>query len=61
MGPLKIGLKNLLDIRMLLNGPQELTGAAAQAAGEPYLLDVHITNVGAGSDSTWYRAFGSQI
>ncbi len=36
-------------------------GAEVQAAGEPYVLDVHITNVGAGADSTWYRAFGSQI
>ena len=49
-----------------VNEPGELEaalkrGAAAQAAGEPYLLDVHITNVGAGADSTWYRAFGSQI
>ena len=31
-------------------------GKAAQAAGEPYLLDVHIKNVGAGADSTWYKA-----
>ncbi len=49
-----------------VNEPGELDaalkrGAAAQAAGEPYLLDVHITNVGAGADSNWYRAFGSQI
>jgi benzoylformate decarboxylase len=36
-------------------------GAAAQAAGEPYLLDVHITNVGLGADSSWYREIGSQI
>ena len=34
-------------------------GAAAQAAGEPYLLDVHITNVGAGADSTWYKALAA--
>ena len=32
-------------------------GKAAQAAGEPYLLDVHITNTGAGADSTWYKDF----
>jgi benzoylformate decarboxylase len=31
-------------------------GRAAQAAGEPYLLDVHITNTGAGKDSDWYMA-----
>ena len=35
-------------------------GKAAQAAGEPYLLDVHITNVGAGADSTWYKALAMQ-
>ncbi len=29
-------------------------GSDAQAAGEPYLLDVRITNVGAGSDQSWY-------
>ena len=28
-----------------------------QASGEPYLLDVHITNVGAGADQSWYKAF----
>ncbi len=28
-----------------------------QAAGEPYLLDVHIANVGPGSDQSWYKAF----
>ena len=32
-------------------------GRARQAAGEPYLLDVHITNVGAGADQSWYKAF----
>lgn len=42
--------------------PSELDGALkrareVQAAGEPYLLDVHITNVGAGADQNWYRAF----
>jgi len=31
-------------------------GRAAQAAGEPYVLDVHITNTGAGKDSDWYMA-----
>jgi len=31
-------------------------GRDAQAAGEPYLLDVHITNTGAGKDSDWYMA-----
>jgi benzoylformate decarboxylase len=29
----------------------------AQAAGEPYVLDVHITNVGPGSDQSWYKEF----
>lgn len=29
-------------------------GSDAQKAGEPYLLDVRITNVGAGSDQSWY-------
>ena len=36
-------------------------GAAAQASGEPYLLDIHITNVGAGANSVWYKQIGSQI
>ena len=49
-----------------VNEPGELEaalkrGAAAQAAGDPYLLDVHITNVGLGADSSWYREIGSQI
>jgi len=29
-------------------------GSDAQKAGEPYLLDVRITNVGAGADQSWY-------
>ena len=29
-------------------------GRDAQAAGEPFLLDVHIANVGAGADQSWY-------
>ncbi len=42
--------------------PSELEAALkrghdAQAAGEPYLLDVRITNVGAGADSSWYKAY----
>jgi benzoylformate decarboxylase len=42
--------------------PAELDAALArarevQAAGEPYVLDVHITNVGPGSDQSWYKAF----
>lgn len=28
-----------------------------QAAGEPYLLDVHLANVGPGADQSWYQAF----
>ena len=42
--------------------PTELDAALnrareVQAAGEPYLLDVHITNVGPGADQSWYKAF----
>jgi thiamine pyrophosphate-dependent acetolactate synthase large subunit-like protein len=42
--------------------PNELDAALkrareVQAAGEPYLLDVHITNVGPGADQSWYKAF----
>ena len=42
--------------------PSELDAALkrareVQAGGEPYLLDVHITNVGAGADQNWYKAF----
>ncbi len=42
--------------------PSELDAALTrarevQAAGEPYLLDVHITNVGAGADQSWYKEF----
>lgn len=29
----------------------------AQAGGEPYALDVRITNVGPGADQSWYKAF----
>ena len=36
-------------------------GKAAQASGEPYLLDVHITNVGAGANSSWHWQIGSQV
>lgn len=28
-----------------------------QAGGEPYLLDVRITNVGPGADQSWHKAF----
>ncbi len=31
--------------------------AEVQAAGEPYLLDVRVTNVGAGSDQSWYMNY----
>ncbi len=42
--------------------PSELDAALqrakqVQAGGEPYLLDVHITNLGAGADQSWYKAF----
>ena len=44
--------------------PSDLEGALqrgrdAQAAGEPYVLDVHITNVGAGADSKWHKAIAA--
>jgi len=32
-------------------------GAEAIAAGEPYLVDVRVANVGAGADSTWHQRF----
>ena len=28
-----------------------------QAAGDPYLLDVRITNLGAGADQSWHKEF----
>lgn len=42
-----------------VDDPADLEGALkrgsdAQAAGEPFLLDVRITNVGAGADQSWY-------
>lgn len=44
---------------MHVHEPDELEpalkrGRDAQAAGEPFVLDVHITNVGAGADQSWY-------
>jgi thiamine pyrophosphate-dependent acetolactate synthase large subunit-like protein len=47
---------------MHVREPQDLEaalrrGADAIAGGEPYLLDVHLTNVGAGADSTWHQHF----
>jgi hypothetical protein len=32
-------------------------GAEVIAGGEPYLLDVRLTGVGAGADSTWHQRF----
>ncbi len=32
-------------------------GRDAQAAGEPFVIDVHITNVGAGADQNWYMPY----
>ena len=32
-------------------------GRAAQAAGEPFVLDVHIANVGAGADQNWHMPY----
>lgn len=45
-----------------VHDPSELDAALkrgrdAQAAGEPYLLDVHIANVGAGADQSWHKAY----
>jgi benzoylformate decarboxylase len=45
-----------------VDDPAELDAALVrarevQAGGEPYLLDVRITNVGPGSDQSWYKAF----
>ena len=38
--------------------PTALTRAKeVQAGGEPYVLDVRITNVGPGADQSWYKAF----
>jgi benzoylformate decarboxylase len=47
---------------MHVHSPQELDaamtrGKEAQAAGEPFVLDVHITNVGEGADSSWHKVF----
>ncbi len=45
-----------------VHDPADLDAALArarevQAAGEPYVLDVHIANVGPGADQSWYKAF----
>lgn len=45
-----------------VDDPQELDAALTrarevQAAGEPYVLDVRITNVGPGADQSWYKEF----
>jgi len=44
---------------MRVDDPSQLEAAMkrgrdAQAAGEPFLLDVRITNIGAGADQSWY-------
>jgi len=44
---------------MRVEDPKDLSaalkrGREIQSAGEPYLLDVRIANVGAGSDQSWY-------
>jgi thiamine pyrophosphate-dependent acetolactate synthase large subunit-like protein len=46
----------------VVHEPQDLEkalrrGAEVIAGGEPYLLDVRVTPVGAGADSTWHQAF----
>ena len=45
-----------------VDGPDGLDAALSrarevQAGGEPYVLDVRITNVGPGADQSWYKAF----
>lgn len=47
---------------MHVHEPDELEAALkrgrdAQAAGEPFVIDVHITNVGAGADQNWYMPY----
>jgi thiamine pyrophosphate-dependent acetolactate synthase large subunit-like protein len=47
---------------MHVHEPSELEAALqrgrdAQAAGEPFVLDVHIANVGAGADQNWHMPF----
>lgn len=47
---------------MHVHDPSELEaalqrGREVQAAGEPFLLDVHIANVGAGADQSWHMDF----
>jgi benzoylformate decarboxylase len=47
---------------MRVHDPQDLEaalrrGTEVTAGGEPYLLDVQVSNVGAGADSTWYQKF----
>lgn len=47
---------------MHVHEPDELEAALArgrdaQAAGEPFVLDVHIANVGAGADQSWYMPY----
>ncbi|MEM6999928.1 MAG: thiamine pyrophosphate-binding protein [Pseudomonadota bacterium] len=47
---------------MQVDEPHDLAAALtrakdAQAAGEPYVLDVRITNVGPGADQSWYKEF----
>jgi thiamine pyrophosphate-dependent acetolactate synthase large subunit-like protein len=32
-------------------------GVAATRRGEPYVIDVQISRIGGGADSTWYQAF----
>jgi thiamine pyrophosphate-dependent acetolactate synthase large subunit-like protein len=32
-------------------------GRQAQAAGQPFVIEVHITNVGAGADQSWYMPY----
>lgn len=47
---------------MHVHEPDELEAALkrgrdAQAAGEPFVIDAHITNVGAGADQSWYMPY----
>ena len=49
--------KNIALIWKAYELAQLLHAKQKRASGEPYLLDVHITNVGAGADQSWYKAF----
>ena len=35
-------------------------GRQAQAAGQPFVIEVHVSNVGAGADQSWYMPYSPQ-